>query len=58
MQSNLQDCQEISTFGSRFSKSNPLLGQKFYISFVELGGGVDDVLVWRCDGAYVEFGFQ
>ena len=27
-------------------------------SFVELGGGVDDVLVWRRDGAYVEFGFR
>ena len=27
-------------------------------SFVELGGGVGDVLVWRCDGAYVEFGFR
>ena len=26
--------------------------------FVELGGGVDDALVWRRDGAYVEFGFR
>ena len=26
-------------------------------SFLELGGGVDDVPFWCCDGAYVEFGF-
>ena len=27
-------------------------------TLVELGGGVGDVLVWRHDGAYVEFGFR
>ena len=26
--------------------------------FVELGGGVDDVPGWRCDGAHVELGFR
>ena len=29
-----------------------------FISFVELGGGVDDVPRWCCDGAYIEFGFR
>ena len=27
-------------------------------SFVELGGGVGDVLVWSREEAYVEFGFR
>ena len=31
---------------------------KFYIFFVELGGGVGDVPFWCHDGAYVEFGFR
>ena len=26
--------------------------------FVELGGGVGDVLIWCRDGAYVEFDFS
>ena len=30
----------------------------FSRAFVELGGGVDDVLGWRPDGAYVELGFR
>ena len=29
-----------------------------YKYFVELGGGVDDVLIWCREGAYVEFGFR
>ena len=29
-----------------------------HILFVELGGGVGDVLFWCRDGAYVEFGFR
>ena len=30
----------------------------FDSSFVELGGGVDDVPGWCSDGAYVELGFR
>ena len=29
-----------------------------YYIFVELGGGVGDVLVWSREEAYVEFGFR
>ena len=36
----------------------PLYENKFLCIFVELGGGVDDALVWCRDGAYVEFGFR
>ena len=31
---------------------------KINMIFVELGGGVGDVLVWHRGGAYVEFGFR
>ena len=41
---------------TKLSSENPKI--KFIDSFVELGGGVDDVSFWRHDGAYVEIDFR
>ena len=40
------------------SISTILIYFQIAIIFVELGGGVGDVLVWCREGAYVEFGFR
>ena len=43
------------TFMRRYDKNRVMV----YIStFVKLGGGVDDVLGWCRDGAYVKLGFR
>ena len=38
---------------------SPVFQSSLHITFfVELGGGVDNVPGWCCDGAYVELGFR
>ena len=44
--------------GSSESMKRIVLNNYCVCLFVELGGGVDDVLVWCREGAYVEFGFR
>ena len=50
----LEKIREINRTGRDYSLP---LG-KVSSSFVELGGGVGDVLIWCRDGAYVEFDFR
>ena len=42
-----------STFNS--AHEHPFKG--LINNFVQLSGGVDDVLVWHCDGAYLMLGW-
>ena len=54
----LKCCKYYNSEHQVTESDNYKLEPRYPNIFVELGGGVDDALVWRCDGANVEFGFR